>query len=220
MVTTDRQKRKREKRRNEIIDAAEGLFYSKGFDKVSMDEIAQEIELSKGTLYFYFKSKDSLFFAIVFRRWADFGESITKKVSHGKTGFEKIQIMIKSLIEYAQENADYNDMFTTFWPQLYQRIDEQDMQTMKEISVEYMPRIHKAVMQGIEDGSVRNDLEPGLLGMYVELITFYVISPNPSFKSSFEVHGISYDTYVEMLPKFLCPAVARHPAKECDGQDQ
>ncbi|WP_321416458.1 TetR/AcrR family transcriptional regulator [uncultured Methanomethylovorans sp.] len=220
MAIADRRGREKEQRRNTIIDAAEKLFFSRGFDNVSMEDIAKEVELGKGTLYLYFKSKDSLFFAIIFRRWMDLGESITEKVSHGKTGLEKVQIMIRSLIEYARENADYTDMFTTFWPQISLRMGEEDAQTMRETAMKYMPRVHNDVVEGIEDGSVRNDLDPRLLGIYVEMITFYIITPNPSAKCSFEAQGISYDTYVEMLPQFLCPAVARYSKKECGGQDQ
>ncbi len=220
MVVTGRQQRKKEKRRNEILDAAERLFYSKGYDKVSMDEIAQEVELSKGALYFYFKSKDSLFFAIISRKWTDFVEAMIEKMSYGKTGFEKIQIMIQWFIEYSQENPGYNDMATTFGPQLFQRIDPENARTMMELSMKYMPLVHYAVREGIEDGSIRNDLDPILLGMYIQMISLNVVAPDPSIKNSFKAQGISYDTYVKMLPKFLCPAISRSPEKKCDNQDR
>lgn len=219
MAVSDRQQRKKEKKRNEIIDAAEKLFYLKGFDKVSMDDIAQEVDLSKGALYFYFKSKDSLFFAIVSRRWTEFGELLIEKMSHGKNGLDKIQIMIQWFIEYAQKNANYNDMATTFGPQLFQRIDAEDGRMMMEVSMKYISFARAAVREGIEDGSIRNDLDPTLLGMYIQMITLNVVSPDPSIKSGFALQGISYDTYVEILPKFLCPALARLPEKECNDLD-
>lgn len=219
MAVTDRQQRKKEKRRNEIIDAAERLFYTKGFDKVTMDEIAQEVDLSKGSLYFYFKSKDSLFFSIISRKWTEFGEAMAEKMSHGKNGLEKIQIIIRWFIEYSRENAEYNDMATTFGPQIFQRIDAENAQIMMEISTKYIPLVHIAVREGIKDGSIRNDLDPTLLGMYIQMITFNVVSPDPSIKSGFALQGISYEAYVEMLPKFLCPAVARLPEKEFNNLD-
>ena len=40
--------------------AAKRVFYNKGFAKVTMEDIAREAELSPGTLYLYFKSKDEL----------------------------------------------------------------------------------------------------------------------------------------------------------------
>lgn len=220
MATTDRKEREKEQRRNAIINAAEKLFFSKGFGNVSMEEIAKEVELGKGTLYLYFKSKDSLFFAIISRKWEEFGEAMIEKMNHGKTGFEKIQMMIQWFIEYSQENPEYNDMATTFGPQLFQRIDPEDARMMMELSMKYMPLVHYAIREGIKDGSIRNDLDPSLLGMYIQMITFNVVSPDPSIKNSFAAQGISYDTYVEMLPKFLCPSIARLPEKECNNKDE
>lgn len=219
MATTDRKEREKEQRRNEIINAAEKLFISKGFGNVSMEEIAKEVELGKGTLYLYFKSKDSLFFAIVLRKWTEFGEILIEKMSHGKTGFEKIQILIWWFIEYSQENSEYNDMATTFGPQIFQRIDTENARMVMELSTKYLPLVNKAVREGIEDGSVRNDLDPILLGTYIQMITFNVVSPDPSQKNGIVLHGLDYNTYVEMLPKFLCPAIARCPDKECGDQD-
>lgn len=56
-----------DERKNQIINAAEGVFTEKGFDEARMDDIAEETGLSKGTLYLYFKSKDDLIIAILDR---------------------------------------------------------------------------------------------------------------------------------------------------------
>ena len=56
-----------DERKNQIINAAEGVFTKKGFDEARMDDIAEETGLSKGTLYLYFKSKDDLIIAILDR---------------------------------------------------------------------------------------------------------------------------------------------------------
>jgi AcrR family transcriptional regulator len=56
-----------EERREQILDAATELFARKGFDQTRMDDIVKETELSKGALYWYFKSKDDIIFAILDR---------------------------------------------------------------------------------------------------------------------------------------------------------
>ncbi len=64
MTVAKRREREREERRAGILAAAEKVFFAKGFAAATMDEVATEAEVSKGTLYLYFKSKDDLFFAI------------------------------------------------------------------------------------------------------------------------------------------------------------
>lgn len=56
-----------EERRNQVIDAAVKVFSRFGFNKASMENIADEAAMSKGLLYWYFKSKDALIGAILKR---------------------------------------------------------------------------------------------------------------------------------------------------------
>ncbi len=56
-----------DERKAQILNAAEQVFTKKGFDEARMDDIAVETGLSKGTLYFYFKSKEDLIIAILDR---------------------------------------------------------------------------------------------------------------------------------------------------------
>lgn len=52
-------------KRRQIMDGAKTAFLSNGFDAASMGEIARQAGVSKGTLYVYFDSKESLFEAII-----------------------------------------------------------------------------------------------------------------------------------------------------------
>jgi AcrR family transcriptional regulator len=54
-------------RRGQILDAAEKVFSRLGFNKARMDDIAAESSLSKGALYWYYKSKDAIIQALLDR---------------------------------------------------------------------------------------------------------------------------------------------------------
>jgi len=56
-----------EERRNEILDAAERLFYSKGYEKCTVNDILKEVNIAKGTFYYYFKSKEEVLDAVILR---------------------------------------------------------------------------------------------------------------------------------------------------------
>jgi AcrR family transcriptional regulator len=60
-----------EERKNQILDAATQVFMQKGFDKARMDDIVEETGLSKGTLYWYFKSKYDIIISILDRIFLD-----------------------------------------------------------------------------------------------------------------------------------------------------
>ncbi len=54
-------------RRNEILDAAEELFVTKGYDKTSTNDILDKVKIARGTLYYHFKSKEDILNAMIDR---------------------------------------------------------------------------------------------------------------------------------------------------------
>ena len=67
MPIHERQLRDRERRRQQIIAASKRVFTSKGVSKATIKDIAEEAELSPGTLYIYFKNKDELYSSLSIR---------------------------------------------------------------------------------------------------------------------------------------------------------
>lgn len=67
MGIQERKERERERRRQQIMVAAKRVFAQKGFSRATMEDIAHEAELSPGTLYLYFKSKDELYVSLSIR---------------------------------------------------------------------------------------------------------------------------------------------------------
>lgn len=55
------------KRKNEILDVAEKLFSTQGFDHTSTNDILNEIGIARGTLYYHFKSKEDILDAMIDR---------------------------------------------------------------------------------------------------------------------------------------------------------
>lgn len=67
MGSQERKEKARELRRQEMIEAAEKVFFAKGYDLATMDDVARAAEFSKRTLYIYFSSKEQLYFEIMTR---------------------------------------------------------------------------------------------------------------------------------------------------------
>ncbi len=64
MGTAERKEREKAQRREDILNAAKKVFLEKGFREATIEEIANECELSTGTIYLYFKNKDDLYAAL------------------------------------------------------------------------------------------------------------------------------------------------------------
>ena len=86
MGIAERKEREKEQRRNDIIDAAERIFFKNGAENSTMDDVAREAELSKGTLYLYFRSKEDLQFAISVRGSDILTDMLDQSITFEKSG--------------------------------------------------------------------------------------------------------------------------------------
>lgn len=67
MGQIERKRQEQEIKRKDILDAAEQVFFLKGYESTSMDELAKAAEFSKRTIYLYFSSKEQIYFEIMIR---------------------------------------------------------------------------------------------------------------------------------------------------------
>ena len=86
----ERRKRERENRRNSILRAARRLFFENGFRTVTIDSIAKKAELSKGSIYLYFKSKEEIYTQILLNDIDKFYEHFNDLLRDAPTAAEAI----------------------------------------------------------------------------------------------------------------------------------
>ena len=82
-----RRKREKEQRYQNILDAAQTVFFLEGYAKSTIDKIAYEAGISKPTIYKYFKTKDDLYFSLILPVIEDLAVQIGKievKLRDGK----------------------------------------------------------------------------------------------------------------------------------------
>src|SRR5215831_6665391 len=59
--------KKAEERRTEILDAAQGLFLSRGYDATTVKDLLNAVGISKGAFYHHFSAKEDVLQALVWR---------------------------------------------------------------------------------------------------------------------------------------------------------
>jgi AcrR family transcriptional regulator len=107
----ERKEREKAERRSLIMGCAKGLILEHGVEKVSMGDIAKKAELSKGTLYLYFPSKDVLFSAICEESAARFSEYVQSRLAGGISGLEALK---RFWISYLETYGESEDLFIIF----------------------------------------------------------------------------------------------------------
>jgi len=88
-----------------ILEAATQVFIKKGFDGARMQEIADEANINKALLHYYFRSKDKLFMAIFVEVIQLFILTSVKLIRNpGHSVFDKIRLFVEKYISFIQEN--------------------------------------------------------------------------------------------------------------------
>jgi AcrR family transcriptional regulator len=102
-----RRERERQTRRNEILQAAWGVFASRDYDAATLDGIAEAAELSKGTLYLYFQNKADLFFATLEMGIEKLFSIVQEVVSSRDDPVAGLEEIIRRLLNFFEENAGF-----------------------------------------------------------------------------------------------------------------
>jgi AcrR family transcriptional regulator len=90
----ERKQHRLEENKKFILKAAERIFVQKGYSLATMDEIAEEAQFSKVTLYRYFKSKSELFFEIINKSFDEMHQKMTKISLEKMSAEEKLRDLI------------------------------------------------------------------------------------------------------------------------------
>ena len=161
MGIIERRQREKEHRHNDIIDAAERVFFSKGFENATMDDVAEEAELSKGTLYIYFKSKEDLYLAITKRGLDILTKVFEKAFSKATIGLEKIYTIGQAYRDFSKKHTDYFQAMAYFDLRVKEISNESpNAKASIDQGEKVLTICAEAIRCGIEDGSIRSDLDP------------------------------------------------------------
>ena len=164
MGITERKEREKQRRHEEIITAAEKVFFNKGFDLSTMDDIADAAELSKGTLYLYFKSKEVLQLEVA-RKSIRILRTITSKAIEGEgTALEKLGRMGQATIEFSRKEPDRMKAIMTLEEIEPQALDVTSSDVQNLIYEEStVGTVMQLVEQGVKEKLIRADVPTFLI---------------------------------------------------------
>jgi AcrR family transcriptional regulator len=157
----ERKEREKEQRKNDIVDAAERVFFKNGHEETTMDDVAEEAELSKGTLYLYFKNKEDLYLAIHLRGNRIMHSLFEQAVKNEKTGIEKTRGIGRAYVEFFNKYPNYFNAMLYFESRDIDFDDQDSVAT--ECLVEGRATLElliESIVTGIKDGSIRPDIDP------------------------------------------------------------
>ena len=161
-----RREEEKERRRAEILDAAEALYAQHGWDLVTVDQVARSARLSRALVYVYFKDKQELLFAIGERAMGLLRDRFIAASASKKLGLEKIEAIGRSYMAYAFEFPHYFDFCSRFHAHSTAPDPGSNDLACQAAGEETIGAVVRAIECGVRDGSIRPDVgDPMMLAV-------------------------------------------------------
>jgi AcrR family transcriptional regulator len=211
----ERRGEEKERRRAEILDAAEALYAEKGWDALTVDQVARSARLSRALVYVYFRDKEELLFAIGERAMGLLRDRFVAAAAKHAAGMEQVAAIGQAYMAYANEFPHYFDFCSRFHAHSVATDPGSHEGACRAAGDEAIGVVVRAIEEGIKDGSIRPDVgEPVLLAMTLWAFTHGVIQLAMAKGSDLERFGIAipdFGAYALGLIRALAQPVARAP---------
>jgi AcrR family transcriptional regulator len=190
---------KSEDTRERILEAAKRIFTEQGFHETSMSSIAAEAGLGKGTLYWYFSSKEELFYVMMEQQGRIIIDTIHNICSYDLPA----DLIIKSLIELSikrmLENKKTVQLF--FEHEFYIKNDLKDRLINLYLSI--LNEVKNVIQKGINEGLFEAD--------NLRLITAIVVGTIDSLRPYIFTHKDTenIDELVDLLYNFILKGIGK-----------
>ena len=185
--------------RKKVLLSARNLFFSFGYSKVTMDELASELNMSKRTLYQLYNSKNRLLEAVIYDFFQEFQENINKIINNQN---KNALASLKQIIFLIQKQT------TKFSIHGFEDIRKNNSRAWQLISSlrekMFNSQLREILNQAKKENNLREDID-------VEIIILIILNTIQSVVNPEIISQLSYSTedVIEMLSKFIISGIIK-----------
>ena len=183
------------KREHQILTAALAVAVEKGYSESRMDDIVQTSKLSKGAIYWYYKSKKDVYLALVDYWFKQYSSEVLSQTKQTQLASKKLITLFKYFINQFDSNPTVFKILTEFWSLSKRDPDFNDkFQTLYQVFLEYIITI---IEEGIASKEFKN-VNPRITALSilinVEGIHWFTL---------FEKSGVEANDYINTISNFI-----------------
>tara|TARA_B100000315_G_scaffold259396_1_gene315273 strand:- start:9979 stop:10593 length:615 start_codon:yes stop_codon:yes gene_type:complete len=188
-------------RKKQILDAALNVVVQKGYSSSRMDDIVEESQLSKGTIYWYYKSKKDVFLSLVNYWVNNFSVTLNHIVEEDISASEQLKELFNIFLKAYEENPDVFKAELEFWS-MANRDKDFKLKTQK-VYHELLIIIEDILQKGVKTGEFKNiDVKVAALSIMINIegIIWFTL---------FNTNGITPKHYVDTIADFILSGLTK-----------
>ncbi len=189
MSSEERRRKEKENRKNAILKAARKLFFERGFKSVTVDLIAAKAEVSKGSIYLYFDSKEEIYTQILISANIERHKEIENFAKQEGNASDLLLTFARNYIDFFFENKELFRILMTFMLHADNMNLTEDQNTQLIHTTNENIRVISEILQkGVESGEFVADFDirqaqNAIWGLLNGIMSLYIYTGAPDKRS-------------------------------------
>lgn len=154
--------------KNKILNAASILFFEKGYEETTMQDIMERSGVSKGAIYHYFASKQEIISFMIKDAQKHINTRFLKIADDNSLSAEE---KIKAVITYFIENREQNILISNKW---IDKVPYALVDTIRNANKYIAPQIAKIIKQGTQNGNFQCNYPDELAEVLIQLFDVWL----------------------------------------------
>ena len=185
----------RDIRKDQIMNAAQAVIIKKGFDQSRMDDIVNKAQLSKGAIYWYYKSKKEVYLSLVDYWFNQYSNGVLKSLEDKHSSSDQLQSLFDYFINQFDQYPVTFKIMVEFWRT--SGLDPDFNDKLQEIYSHFLEYIINIIKSGVKNGEFKK-VDPRITALSI-LINIEGIH----WFTLFDKSGVEAHQYINTISKFI-----------------
>ena len=184
-----------DRRKEQIMSAALSVVVAKGYDQSRMDDIVEISQLSKGAIYWYYKSKKEVYLSLVDHWFDQYSAGVMDTLQQQESASDQLKALFDFFIEQFDKNPAVFKLLVEFWR--LAGLNPDFNAKLQQIYSDFLEYIIEIIKVGVANGEFKN-VEPRITALSIliniEGITWFTL---------FDKSGVEAHEYIDTISNFI-----------------
>ena len=186
---------KQDLRKDQILDAALTVLVQNGYEGSRMDDVVSKSQLSKGAIYWYYKSKKDMYLDLVNFWVIRYSATINLLVENDQAAPDQLKSLFNYFIDQYESDPDPFIALTEFWSMAQK--DDDFRAKLQKVYSQFLEVLEKIVAKGVKDDDFKK------LDIRITAMSIMLNVESINWFTLFDTHGVSARDYIQTISDFI-----------------
>ena len=187
--------RKQDLRKNQILDAAMEVITQNGYENSRMDDVVKSSNMSKGAIYWYYKSKKDLYLDLVNYWVMRYSDMVAKIMEKDQKASNQLKQILNYFIDEYEKDPEPFKALTEFWSMAQK--DDDFHKKVQKVYAAFLEVIESIITNGKNSGECKN------VNTRIAALSIMINIETINWFTLFDDHGVSAREYFNTLRDFI-----------------